>query len=78
MKNQSRSIAVLGALLAAGSGPWAGIARALKHAFPAVTPVRTRKHYPEQSSRQALRGLRRAQGGPGIVLRDGVYVARSA
>lgn len=26
------------------------------------------KRYPEQSSRQALRGSRRAQGGPGIYL----------
>jgi hypothetical protein len=31
------------------------------------------KHYPEQSSRQALRGMRRAQGGPGLVLVRGKY-----
>lgn len=40
--------------------------------------IRFSKRYPEQSSRQAMRGSRRAQGGPGIVLREGVYVARSA
>lgn len=27
---------------------------------------RSGKRYPEQSARQALRGMRRAQGGPGI------------
>lgn len=35
------------------------------------------RRYPEQSSRQAMRGQRRAQGGPGIVLVDGAYVPRS-
>lgn len=30
--------------------------------------VRIIKRYPEQSSRQAMRGSRRAQGGPGIYL----------
>lgn len=30
--------------------------------------------YPEQSSRQALRGNRRAQGGQGIFLFDGRYM----
>ena len=34
--------------------------------------------YPEQSSRQAMRAYRRAQGGPGIVLVDGVYQPREA
>lgn len=34
-------------------------------------------YYPEQSSRQAMRAFRRAQGGPGIELVDGVYVPRS-
>lgn len=34
------------------------------------------KHYPEQSSRQALRGARRAQGGPGIDLINNAYVVR--
>lgn len=32
--------------------------------------------YPEQSSRQALRGMRRAQGGPGLVLVGGKYQVR--
>jgi hypothetical protein len=35
------------------------------------------KRYPEQSSRQALRGMRRAQGGPGLVLVSGVYAPAS-
>lgn len=73
-------MAILGALIAASSGPWAGLSRALSSAgIPVIrttSPVRTRNQYPEQSSRQAMRGQRRAQGGPGIVLRDGVYVAR--
>lgn len=46
-------------------------------------PVVGRKHtnpvgrYPEQSSRQAMRAHRRAQGGPGIELVNGAYVPRS-
>ncbi len=32
--------------------------------------------YPEQSSRQGMRGARRAQGGPGIELVGGVYRAK--
>ena len=32
--------------------------------------------YPEQSRRQAMRGMRRAQGGPGIELVDGKYLPR--
>lgn len=39
--------------------------------------IRTRNRYPEQSSRQAMRGHRRAQGGPGIKLVEGQYVARA-
>ena len=31
--------------------------------------------YPEQSSRQAMRGMRVAQGGPGIYLHKGQYRA---
>ena len=34
--------------------------------------------YPEQSSRQAMRGMRRAQGGPGIKLVGTSYCAISA
>lgn len=36
------------------------------------------KRYPEQSTRQAMRGERRAQGGPGIVLVNGEWVPRTA
>jgi hypothetical protein len=33
---------------------------------PGKTYGKTGRRYPEQSQRQALRGLRRAQGGPGL------------
>jgi hypothetical protein len=36
--------------------------------------IRAGKRYPEQSSRQEMRGYRRAQGGPGIRLVEGMYV----
>lgn len=75
MKN-SRSLELLVAMMSAASGPWAGLAKVFKHAF-ATPKIRFSKRYPEQSSRQAMRGQRRAQGGPGIVLKDGVYVSRS-
>jgi hypothetical protein len=39
--------------------------------------IRISKRYPEQSSRQAMRGSRRAQGGPGIELVNGQYVPRA-
>ena len=58
-------IATLPAAIQAGalSGP----------VVPDYKPKAPARKYPEQSSRQALRGQRRAQGGPGIVLIDGVY-----
>lgn len=70
---KSRSLlAAVAALLDRSAGP--------NFFYNAVTPrertPRTNKRYPEQSSRQALRGERRAQGGPGIELVDGRYVAR--
>ena len=34
------------------------------------------RKYPEQSSRQELRGFRRARGGPGLVLAGGEYQVR--
>ena len=53
---------------------------AVAHEVPAQRGISKRKKrgrkYPEQSSRQALRGQRRAQGGPGIVLVGGVYEVR--
>lgn len=49
----------------------AGIAFA-GHSTPAsafrAPRIHPRKRYPEQSTRQELRGQRRAQGGPGITL----------
>jgi hypothetical protein len=38
-----------------------------------IQPRFTGRRYPEQSTRQALRLHRRAQGGLGIVLVDGMY-----
>lgn len=38
---------------------------------------RGNRRYPEQSSRQAQRGMRRAQGGPGLVLKGGEYHPRT-
>lgn len=76
MKNDSRSLELLVAMMTAASGPWRGLASVFKHAFKAPR-IRSSKRYPEQSSRQAMRAHRRAQGGPGIELRDGVYIARS-
>lgn len=35
--------------------------------------IRVSKRYPEQSSRQTMRGHRRAQGGPGLVLVGNKY-----
>lgn len=49
------------------SGPCGGLAKLFKSAFKAPR-ARTNRRYPEQSSRQAMRGHRRAQGGPGIEL----------
>lgn len=49
-----------------------------KPSGPTITRRSRGRRYPEQSSRQAVRGQRRAQGGPGIVLVDKThtYVAR--
>ena len=54
-------------------GPRGGNGRSRGHSYRVGG-----KRYPEQSSRQALRGLRRAQGGPGIVLVGGKYQPREA
>jgi hypothetical protein len=54
--------ALIGALLAGASMP-AAMMRAA-----AMPKPRVRKAYPERSSRQQMRGFRRAQGGPGITL----------
>lgn len=46
---------------------------------PSISAPRFRnpsKRYPEQSSRQAMRGHRRAQGGPGIELNPHNFVYR--
>jgi hypothetical protein len=70
----------LGAMMAA----FLGMAITADTAFPnwlakadPVPRIRYSRRYPEQSSRQAMRGARRQQGGKGIVLTSGgVYVAR--
>ena len=85
------NLATLLALAAMGAAPDAAAAGAnIKRTRSSVGPRggngRSRGHsyrvggkrYPEQSSGQALRGLRRAQGGPGIVLVGGKYQPREA
>ena len=54
-------------------GPRGGRGRSRGHKLPAGG-----KRYPEQSSRQELRGFRRARGGPGLVLVGGEYQVRDA
>lgn len=64
------------AAMAAAALGLSGI-RAESAGIPFKPPrIRTRNRYPEQSSRQAMRGYRRAQGGPGIELVDGQYMRR--
>ena len=46
-----------------------------RHSAQSRTLRRPGRVYPEQSSRQALRGARRAQGGAGIELINGRYKA---
>lgn len=74
MRNSRIGLAAMAALAFAGMSVAADAV--------APTPRRARKpkrRYPEQSARQALRGMRRAQGGPGLMrMRDGTYVPRSA
>lgn len=65
-----RSLLAMASILGFGAG---------HAAAPQFKPARisTKKRYPEQSSRQEMRGFRRAQGGPGIVLDGTEYVARA-
>lgn len=56
----------LGSLAALAGIAFAGLSTPAS-AFRAPR-IQTRKRYPEQSTRQELRGQRRAQGGPGITL----------
>jgi len=49
--------------------------------LPTITrrAPKPKRRYPEQSARQALRGMRRAQGGPGLLrMTNGSYVPRNA
>lgn len=85
MRQSSISRSVLAALAAAGimatpdaitratSTPRGYRARARRR----IQPRFTGHNYPEQSSRQALRKYRRAQGGPGIELVGNVYQPRA-
>lgn len=66
MRNSKSSLLAMAALLGMG-------ANAPQTAFKPKR-IRVSKRYPEQSSRQAMRGHRRAQGGPGIVLARGAFV----
>jgi hypothetical protein len=64
MKNINTMAAMAAVAMAAGSlSPSAVAAPAFK--LPSFS---FRKRYPEQSTRQVMRGMRRAQGGPGIDL----------
>lgn len=85
MRQSSISRSVLAALAAAGimATPTA-IDRAATtprgyraKAQRRIQPRFTGRSYPEQSSRQALRKFRRAQGGPGIELVGNVYQPRA-
>lgn len=93
MRNTRIGIAALAAIAASGAA-FASLAETVKPA-PSSPPRRAHasggprrryrikpsgtSHYPEQSDRQALRGQRRAQGGPGLMrMGDGTYVPRSA
>lgn len=76
MKNKSRSLAILAALLSVARGPWGGLARAFKFAAPSGR-IRASKRYPEQSRRQSLRGSRRAQGGQGLEFVSGSWQSRA-
>lgn len=90
MKNTKLSLAAIAALASAGV---AAVADTGDRIVRAVAPRRARttasarrryhirpsgtSYYPEQSARQAQRGQRRAQGGPGLFrMKDGTYVPR--
>ncbi len=79
MRKSSLSLSVMSALAAAGAMVMpAAVSESAnvmnRRVMRRSTPRATGRRYPEQSSRQAMRGSRRAQGGPGIVLIDGAYV----
>lgn len=70
------SLATLGVTQPRASRP----ARKVRNKAVAIgryTPRGRGARYPEQSSRQELRGYRRAQGGPGLVLQGGEYYPRT-
>ena len=71
--------AALAAALVAGLSAMPSVAPPQHGVRQSNEPRRRRSgnRYPEQSSRQALRGMRRAQGGPGLVLVRGEYVPAS-
>lgn len=81
MRKSYTNLAALAALAAAGmmatptaTSEGARVTRGPRgKAMRRIQPRFTGHRYPEQSSRQALRGSRRAQGGNGIVLVGGVY-----
>jgi hypothetical protein len=74
MRNSRIGLAAMAALAFAG----------MSVAADAVAPTprrapKPKRRYPEQSARQALRGQRRAQGGPGLLrMTNGSYVPRNA
>lgn len=87
MKKSSISLSILSALAAAGMSAAAAtgivdrsapVRRSYRGSMSRVHHRPSGYRYPEQSTRQALRGQRRAQGGPGLVLIDGVEWAARA
>jgi hypothetical protein len=87
MRKSSLGLSTLIALAAAMSAPALAVEAAQVKTRPPSRTAQTGRsyrgigngyRYPDQSSRQAMRGMRRAQGGPGIKLEGGVYVACAA
>ena len=84
MRKSSLSLSVLSALAVAGIMATPSTIeqtaqvtqhRGGRHSAQSRTLRRPGRVYPEQSSRQAMRGHRRAQGGAGIELINGRYEA---
>ena len=77
-KSKSQLRARLAAMLGMGVSAYAhGLQSDFLTSRPRFPKVRVTNRYPEQSSRQSMRGARRQQGGNGLVLTsEFVYVKR--
>ena len=77
MKSATLILAAISAIATAGAGI-ASFAKSAALSRPSPARRIRTSRYPEQSARQALRGMRRAQGGPGLLrMPDGSYVPRN-